>query len=128
VAGAFPSEDDLALILDDARSTTWQTDAYVGPLTDVKPGIGIAFTVVGIPRFVEIVATPNTTYEMLWAPEVPDRLEDWQQVFSGTTLEGANLIRVPRRSGGWWLLWLTGLPERSDGRFYAEVATVGFLP
>ena len=125
---SFPNDDDVALILDGVRSTAWRTDTYIGPLTDVKPGIGVAFTVAGTPRIVEIVATPGTHYEILWAPELPSRITDWEQLFSGTILEGANNVRVPQRERGRWLLWLTGLPERDSGRYYTEIAAVSFLP
>ena len=124
----FPNDDDLIMILDGSRSTSWRTDTYIGPLSDIKPGIGVVFTVAGTPRFVEIVATPGTRYEMMWAPELQDGIEDWERFFSGSILEGANNVRLPQRARGSWLLWLTGLPEGDGERFYTEVAAVSFLP
>jgi serine/threonine protein kinase len=124
----FPNDDDLAMVIDDGRSTAWRTDSYSGPLREVSQGIGISFIVAGTPRFVEIVATPDTRYEVRWAPEMSDTLFDWEKVFSGTVLEGANLVRVPERTNGRWLFWLTDVPEGDGGRFFAEVRTVRFLP
>ena len=65
---------------------------------------------------------------MMWAPQLPVRIGDWERLFSGLILEGANTVRVPQRSRGTGLLWLTGLPEGEGGRYYTEVAAVSFLP
>jgi serine/threonine protein kinase len=124
----FPDPDDLALILDDARSTAWTTDTYFTPFGTDKEGIGVAFTVSGTPRRVEIVGTPGTTYRLMWGESVGDDLGDWQPLWSGTLLDGPNLARVPARNKGTWLLWLTGVPERDPGRYSAEIALVRFLP
>ncbi len=124
----FPNVDALPAIIDDARSTSWRTDTYGAPLNDVEVGVGIAFTVAGTPRFVEIIATPGTRFEVLWSEELPNDLAGWERIVSGTLHEGINKVRVPERVKGRWLLWLTGLPEHEDGRFYSEVSSVGFLP
>ena len=124
----FPNLDDLRLVVDGARSTSWRTGSHVAPLASVLDGIGIAFTVAGTPRFVEIVATPGTRFEVLWSQASADDLSDWERILSGTVLEGVNNVQVPERVQGRWLLWITGLPEHDDGRFYSDVGLVGFLP
>lgn len=125
---SFPNSDDLIMMLDESRSTSWRTDLYVGPLSDVRSGIGVAFTVAGTPRIIEIVATPGTRFEILWASLMPESIEEWDQVFAGSVLQGANKVRVPSRPDGHWLLWLTDLAEGDDGRYYADVGSVSFLP
>ena len=124
----FPNSDSLALVLDGIVSTTWQTDTYFGPLVGVKPGVGVIFTVEAIPRFIEIVASPGTSYAVMWSETLPDDFENWQGLWAGTILEGPNLVRVPERAGGRWLLWLTGLPEQGTGQFFTEIAEVRFVP
>lgn len=124
----FPNEDALQLVVDESRSTSWRTLDYVGSAATISPDIGIVFTVAGTPRFVELTATPGTGYEVRWASESSNRVDDWERLFSGTTLAGPNLVRVPERTGGMWLLWLTGLPEDAEGRHHAEVGSVVFLP
>jgi hypothetical protein len=124
----FPNEDELVLIVDDLRSTGWRTSTHVGTPGKIEPGIGVAFAVEGTAEFVEIVATPGTGYELRYAAGEPGGIVDWDRVAAGSMLEGANTLRVPPRTGGRWLLWLTGLPEREEGRFYADISSVRFLP
>lgn len=126
--GTFPNVDDLALVLDGARSTAWRTDTYAGPLSAVKPGIGIEFTVAGSPRFMEIVATPGTGFDVLWSGSGASDGPAWEKVFSGTALDGPSDVRLPPRDSGTWLLWITRLPEREDSRYYSDVSTVAFVP
>jgi hypothetical protein len=125
---AFPNVDDLALVLDAARSTAWRTDTYAGPLSAVKPGIGIVFTVAGSPRFMEVVATPGTGFDVLWSGSGAIDDAAWEKVFSGTALDGPSNIRLPQRDSGGWLLWITRLPERDDARFYSDINAVAFIP
>jgi hypothetical protein len=123
----FPNPESLGLILDGVGATTWRTDTYFGPLVGVKPGIGIVFEVDGDPRFLEIIASPGTNYDVMWSDSLPDRFEDWRRLWAGTTLEGPNVVRLPDRSGGTWLLWLTGLPEQGNGQYFTEITDVRFV-
>ena len=125
---SFPNSESLALLLDGLASTTWQTDTYFGPLAGVKPGVGVVFTVDGIPHLIEIIASPGTNYAVMWSETLPDDFGDWQGLWAGTVLDGPNLVRVPERAGGRWLLWLTGLPEQGGGQFFTEIAEVRFVP
>ena len=128
LGGAFPNADDLVLIVDEARTTAWETDTYFAAFGNARPGIGVVFSVSGTPRWIEIVATPGTKYQIMWAESLSNDLVAWQPLWSGTLLDGPNLARVPQRNGGRWLLWLTGLPATDDGRYSADVAAVRFLP
>jgi hypothetical protein len=63
---------------------------------------------------------------MLWAPSVSE--EPWDVLWTGNLLEGTNVVRVPEREGGVWLLRLIDLPGDGEGRYAAEIAMVRFLP
>ena len=123
----FPNVEDLSLVLDEARSTSWSTDTYFSPFGTTRAGIGIVFTVAGSPRRIELVGTPGTRYSLLWRESPAPTLSEWETLWSGTLLDGANLARVPARIDGTWLLWLSGVPETQSGRYSAEIALVRFL-
>lgn len=125
---AFPNQDELALVLDESRTTAWRSDSYAQPLRTTKPGLGIAFTVTEQPRFMEVVATQGTGFEVLWADRRLEDVADWQRVYSGTALAGPSTVRLPDRSGGVWMLWITDLPLRATSRFFTDVYSVKFLP
>lgn len=127
-SGEFANEADLPMIVDDARSTSWRSAVYSSPEGVPGAGMGLTFTVAGTPRFVEIAATTGTRYELKWAPGIPGDDSGWERLSSGTVLEGVNLVRIPERDGGRWLLWLLEFPEREAGRFYADIHSVRFLP
>jgi serine/threonine protein kinase len=124
----FPDVEGLALILDDARSTSWSTGTYFTAFGTGRQGLGVTFIVSGIPSRVEIVGTPGTTYRLLWRESWDQTIKEWEPLWSGTLLDGPNLARVPPRNGGMWLLWLTGLPETEAGRYSAQIALVRFMP
>ena len=41
-------------------------------------------------------------------------------------LDGVNVVQLPDRSGGVWLLWLTDLPEQAESEFRSTVFEVTF--
>ncbi len=76
----------------------------------------------------EVTATSGTTYQVGWSGTVPQAVSEWTDVASGTMLAGVSHIHLPDRTGGRWLLWLTSLPETSEGTYRATVSSVRFLP
>jgi serine/threonine protein kinase len=119
---------DVGRMLDGNPATSWSTERYFSPLSSVKGGVGVIFTLAERPAMVELVASPGTRYELAWAETVPDRVDGWETTGSGTILDGANRVQLPERDGGIWLLWLTDLPESGEGEFTAQVSEVRFLP
>jgi hypothetical protein len=120
-------DSEVANAIDDDVDTGWRTERYFSPLPTLKSGVGLTFTIGGSPEIVEIVATPDTRYEIGWADEIPAIVAGWQPVASGTILEGSNVVQLPERSGGVWLLWLTDLPLVGEGEYRATVNEVTFL-
>ena len=87
----------------------------------------MTFTVGGSPSSLELLAIPDVDYEIRWADEIPAILDGWQAITSGTTAQDAAVLELPEREGGVWLLWLTGLPEISDGEYRGIVYEVTFF-
>jgi hypothetical protein len=122
------ANDQAGAAVDDDSGTTWQTEAYTEPLEGIKDGVGLVFSVAGAPSAMEVTATSGTTYRVGWSGTVPQAVSEWTDVASGTMLAGVSHIQLPDRTGGRWLLWLTSLPETSEGTYRATVSGVRFLP
>ena len=119
-------ERDLPNLVDGDFSTSWRTERYFDPLPRIKAGVGVAFRVGGAPGSVEVRASEGTGYSILWAETIPVNFADWESVGSGTVLDGPATLQLPDRDGGFWLLWLTDLPEQSVDEFFSVVLEVTF--
>ncbi len=139
VVGAEPSvydpfgdqserERDLPNLVDGDFSTTWRTERYFDPLSRIKDGVGVTFRVNGAPGSVEIRATAETGYSILWAATVPSSFAGWESIGSGTVFDAPATMQLPDRDGGVWLLWLTDLPEQAIDEYFSEVFEVTFSP
>jgi len=111
---------------DNARSSVWSTEAYSRPISDIKDGVGLVIDVDGTPRAVFILGTPNTTFLIGWSATVPDDPSQWEHIGSGTLQQAPVRMQLPARSGGFWRLWLTDLPEQPDGSYRSEIADIAF--
>ena len=88
--------------------------------------VGVAFRVGGAPGAVEVRASEGTGYSILWAETIPANFGGWESVGSGTVLDGPATLQLPDRDGGFWLLWLTDLPEQAVDEFFSVVLEVTF--
>jgi hypothetical protein len=118
----------LPNLIDGDINTAWRTERYFDPLPDIKAGVGVTFRVSGAPGNVELRATPETGYSILWAETIPADIGSWESIGAGTVFDAASQLQLPNRDGGVWLLWLTDLPEQPLGEFFAEVSEVTFRP
>ena len=119
---------DLAALLDGNPSTSWRTERYFAPLSQVKDGVGLTFRVAGAPGQLVMAASQGTRYRIGWADPVPDSVDSWEFTGSGTVPGGSALIQLPTREEGIWLVWFTELPEQPDGEYYTVLTEVRFLP
>lgn len=116
------------LVDGDSRSA-WQTERYHARIGSVKPGVGIMFTVTGSPSRVELVdLSEGTSFELFWAGQFSDDLSRWDRIAGGASPPGATIVGLPGRESGFWLVWLTDLPQRPDGSYQATLAEVRFRP
>lgn len=118
---------DLPLLADNDVDTAWRTESYSSPLTAIKPGVGLVFTIEGSPTRFEMVASSDAGFRIGWAPELPESFDTWDFSASGTTTAGVTLVPLPERANGVWLLWFTHLPEQSNGKRFAAIAEIRFL-
>ena len=121
-------ERELPNLVDGDPSTTWRTERYFDPLSDVKGGVGVTFQVSGAPGSIEVRASPQTGYSVLWAETVPPSFDGWEPIGSGTVLDAPAQMQLPDRDGGIWLLWFTDVPEQAANEFYTVVSEVTFTP
>lgn len=119
-------ERDLPNLVDGDFTTTWRTERYFDPLPLIKSGVGVTFRVNGAPDSIELRASPNTSYAILWAETVPASFAEWEEIGSGTVFDAPATMQLPDRDGGVWLLWLTDLPEQGADEYYAEISEVVF--
>jgi hypothetical protein len=121
------SDDSIGNVLDGNRFTSWLTEAYSRPIREVKDGVGLVFQVEGTPSAAYVSGTPGTTYLIGWAPRIPVDPDVWESVGRGTLQSSETRIQLPVRTSGAWRLWLTGLPERPDASFQAQIIEVRFV-
>jgi len=124
-------ENDEAIpnLLDGSASTSWRSERYRDPLPLQKPGVGLRFEVEGSPTDLQLVGlSPETVFELLWADEPLDGLDGWNRVVAASAPTGAARFTLAPRDGGYWLLWMTDLPEQSDGTYFVELSEVRFFP
>lgn len=123
------NDDAIALMTDGDVTTSWQTERYQDPLGALKPGVGIALDARGAPATLEMTGlTVGTRFDVYWSEVFTADLEQWERIAGAQAPPGTTSIDLPSRQDGFWLLWLTGLPQRADGTFYSSIAEVRFLP
>jgi len=122
------SDDRATAATDNSRSTAWPTEAYSRPLREIKAGVGLVFDLGGTPEAVYISGTAGTVFSLGWATSVPEDPTDWERLARGTLQGAESRVQIPIRGGGYWLLWLTDLPERLDGSFQSNITNVRFAP
>lgn len=117
---------DVANLIDGDTGTTWRTERYFDPLPLQKDGVGVAFSVVGMPTRIEIVdVSEGTEFEVAWSESLPNSIEQWETVAGGRALGGTSRIQLPPRPSGQWLIWLTDLPAQDEG-YFAVISEVRF--
>ena len=124
-------ENDEALtnLIDGDLATAWSTESYDQPISEVKPGVGIAFTLSGTPSRIETFGfTVGTRFELYWSEAFFAQLGEWTRIAGGVASPAATRLDLPPRENGFWLLWMTDLPERANGSYQSLITEVRFLP
>jgi hypothetical protein len=120
-------EAEAPLVIDGDIATTWQTESYRDPLSQIKAGVGLVIAVRGTPARVEIDGmTSGTMFEVLWSETTESQPGDWERIAAARSAAGRAQIGLPSRTDGYWLIWLTDLPPSDDGSYRAEVGEVRF--
>ncbi len=123
------NDHTVANLTDGDVSTAWQTERYQDPLALIKPGVGVTLTVAGTPASIQLVGlSPGTRFELYWSDIFFAELGEWTRIAGAQAQPGVKMLDLPAREGGFWLLWLTDLPQHVDGSHYASISEVRFLP
>lgn len=118
------NDDLLTLMIDDDTSTVWRSERYQDQLSLIKPGLGLGFHSERPPRSLRLdEVTPGIEYQIGFSPE--GTFPTMETVFRGVATSGSIEIRLPSRSAGWWIVWITELPVTSGDRL-VEVGEVRF--
>ncbi len=109
---------------DDDSSTTWRTELYRDPLPLIKGGIGLVIETSGTPSELTIAsASIGTKFQLYWAQQPSTSLADWSLISSESIESPDDITRLPQRTGGYWLVWLTDLPAVGED-FATEIAEI----
>jgi hypothetical protein len=120
------SDASVGNATDSARSTSWSTEAYSRPIRDIKDGVGLILDVEGTPSVVFVTGTAGTTFLIGWSATMPDDPTRWEHIGRGTLQTAPVGMQLPVRGDGFWRLWLTDLPEQSDGSYRSEIFDIAF--
>lgn len=128
--GEGGENDHLAVhLIDDDMTTEWSTERYFDPLPLLKPGVGVSVRVDGVPRSLELVGlTEATSFEVYWTQQRSEDIGTWERIGGGTASPSSTVVHLPARSDGFWLVWLTDLPDTGDGFHQSVIAQLRFSP
>lgn len=117
---------ELPYLTDRDEATAWRTESYFAPLPLLKPGVGVVFTVNGDPATADVIGSAGTRYTIAWTSLADASRADYEDVVTGELRDGTTRMQLTERSGGFWLLWFTDLPEQEEGVYYTVINEVVF--
>ncbi len=122
------NDETLDAVVDGKRATKWETEPYPSPLDETKEGVGIILESPIPIGAIEITGTSDTQFTVAWNATLPDVPGDWERIGAGQILTGTTRLDVAHREQGFWLVWITSLPQRADGSFGTSIAEIRLLP
>lgn len=122
------NDETISSVVDGNRTTTWETEPYPDPLDETKEGVGIILDAPVSIGAIEITGTPETRFTVAWNETLPDVPGEWDRIGAAQILTGTTRLEVARREQGFWLLWITTLPEQQDGNFGTSISEIRLLP
>ncbi len=122
------NDEALAAVVDGRQATVWETEPYPSPLDETKEGVGIILEPTIPISAIEITGTQETRFTVAWNATLPDVPGDWERLGAAQILTGTTRLDVAHREEGFWLIWITSLPQRTDGSYGTSIAEIRLLP
>ncbi|MEA2010137.1 MAG: hypothetical protein U9N78_05485, partial [Actinomycetota bacterium] len=122
------NDEALSAVADGERSSTWETEPYPSPLDETKEGVGIVLESAVPIGAIEVTGTTDTKFAIAWNSTLPDVPGDWERIGAAQILTGTTRLDVAHREQGFWLVWITSLPQRADGSYGTSIAEIRLLP
>ncbi len=122
------NDETIAAVADGRLTTAWETEPYPEPLERTKEGVGVVLESPVPIGAVEITGTEATRFTLAWNATLPDVPGGWDRIGSAQILTGTTRLDVARRDEGFWLIWITTLPEQPDGTFGTAIYEIRLLP
>lgn len=122
------NDEMVSAALDGDSTTAWETEPYPNSLDETKEGVGIVLEPQVSIGAIEISGTPETQFTVAWNATLPDIPDEWNRIGSAQIFTGTTRLDVAAREKGFWLIWITSLPELPDGSFGASISEIRLLP
>ncbi|MGB5657020.1 MAG: hypothetical protein WBN35_10490, partial [Acidimicrobiia bacterium] len=124
----FENDETVTAVVDGIQSTVWRTEPYPDPLGETKEGVGIVLEPPVTIGAIEVTGTPETRFTVAWNATLPDVPGEWDRIGAAQILTGSTRLDVAQREEGYWLVWITALPEQDDGTYGASISEIRLLP
>lgn len=122
------NDEMVGAVVDGNRVTVWETEPYPDPLDETKDGVGIILEPPVPIGAIEVSGTSDTQFTIAWNPTVPDVPGEWDRIGAAQILTGTTRLDVAHREEGFWLIWITALPEQADGNYGTSISEIRLLP
>ena len=122
------NDETVTAVVDGSLGTAWKTEPYPDPLDKTKAGVGIVLEPPVPIGAIEVTGTPDTRFTVAWNATLPDVPGEWDRIGAAQILTGTTRLDVAYREDGFWLVWITTLPEQSNGTFATSVSEIRLLP
>lgn len=122
------NDETVTAVVDGSLGTAWKTEPYPDPLEETKAGVGIVLEPPVPIGAIEVTGTPDTRFTVAWNATLPDVPGEWDRIGAAQILTGTTRLDVAHREDGFWLVWITTLPEQSNGTFATSVSEIRLLP
>jgi hypothetical protein len=122
------NDETVAAVVDGDRASVWKTEPYPDPLSQIKDGVGVVLEASNPIGVIEITGTPETRFTLAWNSTLADVPDAWERMGAGQLLTGTTRLDVATREAGFWLVWITSVPQRSDQSYGASIAEIRLFP